>query len=85
MQMLRITEYIREALHGKEAAVQQKGVTLIWNLTNICNLRCSHCYSSANQTTEGMLDMETILNVIPELKKAGVVFAILSGGEPLLR
>lgn len=83
--MLRITEYIREALQGKEVAGQQMGVTLIWNLTNICNLHCRHCYASANQATETLLDMETILNVIPELKKAGVVFAILSGGEPLLR
>ena len=82
--MLRITEYIRDTLEGKKPRVFN-GVILIWNLTNVCNLYCKHCYSSANQIKDGELSFEEIKRVVPELKKAGVKIAILSGGEPLMR
>ncbi len=82
--MLRITEYIREPLEGKKRKPFE-GVILIWNLTNACNLYCKHCYSSANQEREGELSHEEVVSLSHNLPSVGVRFAILSGGEPLLR
>ncbi|MEJ5339820.1 MAG: radical SAM protein [Aquificaceae bacterium] len=82
--MLRITEYIRETLEGKKSRAFE-GVILIWNLTNACNLYCKHCYSSANQEREGELSHEEVVSLVHRLPSVGVRFAILSGGEPLLR
>ena len=45
--MLRMTEYLREVLEGKEVRAFGDSVILIWNLTNRCNLYCKLCYSSA--------------------------------------
>ncbi|NPA51336.1 MAG: radical SAM protein [Aquificae bacterium] len=82
--MLRITEYIKEILQNKEAR-KFDGRVLIWNLTNICNLNCKHCYSSANQITENQLSYEEVIGFIPQLKENNIKIVILSGGEPLLR
>ncbi len=82
--MLRLTEFIRKALSDEDYK-PFRGVILIWNLTNRCNLYCKHCYSSANQETEGELTFEEIKRVTGDLVREGVRFAILSGGEPLLR
>lgn len=82
--MLRLTEYIRDALAEKPYRPFD-GVILIWNLTNTCNLHCRHCYSSAERKSEGDLTLDEVSKAVPGLKRAGVKFAILSGGEPLLR
>lgn len=82
--MLRITEYIRDTLEGKKPRAFE-GVILIWNLTNACNLSCKHCYSSAGQKREEELTEEEVVSLVHRLPSVGVRFAILSGGEPLLR
>lgn len=83
--MLRMTEYLRNVFGCKEMCRQYKGMTLIWNLTNRCNLHCGHCYSSASQNKEQELSIQEITDLLTQLKEAGVMFAILSGGEPLMR
>ena len=82
--MLRLSEFIGRALRGEEYEPPE-GIILIWNLTNRCNLCCRHCYSSANQRIEGELTLEEIERISDELVEEGVRFAVLSGGEPLLR
>jgi radical SAM protein with 4Fe4S-binding SPASM domain len=82
--MLRISEYIERAIRGEELR-KFEGVILIWNLTNECNLRCKHCYSGATSLRREELSYEEISSIVPSLADEGVRFAILSGGEPLLR
>ncbi|HIQ49078.1 MAG TPA: radical SAM protein [Aquifex aeolicus] len=82
--MLRLTQYIRSSLEGK-VIEPLCGVILIWNLTNRCNLYCKHCYSWANQDKSQELSINEIESISKELVKNNVKFAILSGGEPLLR
>jgi len=82
--MLRMTEFVRLSLEGKEYR-NPDGLTLIWNLTRACNLNCHHCYASAGRREEGELSLTEIKGVIPSLKRAGVRSVVLSGGEPLMR
>ena len=82
--MLRISEYIRKSLKG-ERIKPFDSIILIWNITNVCNLFCQHCYSASNSVRTGELSIEEIKKQIPYLKKANVRYIIISGGEPLLR
>jgi MoaA/NifB/PqqE/SkfB family radical SAM enzyme len=51
-------------------------------ITDACPQNCGYCY---NRGREGVLmDTETILSVIRELKSMGVFWIGLTGGEPLL-
>jgi len=54
-----------------------------WELTNLCNLRCVHCYLSDDARRE--LSTVEIKNVIDQLHELGVMWLTFSGGEPLLR
>ncbi|NPA33046.1 MAG: radical SAM protein [Aquificae bacterium] len=81
--MLRVTEYIKNSLEGK-IKDPFRGVILIWNLTNRCNLYCKHCYAWANRDKDELSTKEA-LSLIDQLVESNVKHAILSGGEPLLR
>src|SRR5262245_55332144 len=59
-----------------------------WNLTQRCNLECSHCYMSAfaGADTRGELSTDVCRRVMDEIALVNPnVFLILTGGEPLLR
>lgn len=55
---------------------------VVWNFTNLCNLRCRHCYQNAGEKTE-QLSLEDRLRVIDELEENFVPTLAFSGGEPL--
>lgn len=82
--MLRISEYMRDSLCEKPIRKTDL-VILIWNLTNICNLFCEHCYANAHAQKDEELTLEEIEAAFPDLWEKGVRFIILSGGEPLVR
>ncbi len=51
-------------------------------ITNACPQRCEYCY---NKDRSGhVMDTDTILRVIRDLKQSGVFWIGLTGGEPLL-
>ncbi|MEM2210990.1 MAG: radical SAM protein [Nitrososphaerales archaeon] len=57
---------------------------VVWNLTNMCNLRCKHCYQSAGKPSPDELTLNEKLQVVNQLADAGVVVIALSGGEPIM-
>ena len=57
---------------------------IVWNFTNMCNLRCLHCYQRADRPTPDELTLEEKLMVVDQLDKAGVASVALSGGEPTI-
>ena len=62
----------------------------IWNLaysvTNKCNLRCAHCYSSAGNIIKGELDLHQITNrIIIPAATIGTKYITFTGGEPFMR
>ncbi|MFQ5587810.1 MAG: radical SAM protein [Nitrospiria bacterium] len=59
-----------------------------WNLTQRCNLFCTHCYISGfpNADISADLSTEECLTVMDDIEKVNPnVFLILTGGEPLVR
>jgi radical SAM protein with 4Fe4S-binding SPASM domain len=58
---------------------------VIWNFTNVCNLKCKHCYQNAGpETTPDELTLAEKMKLIDALVDAGVKVPVLSGGEPLI-
>ncbi len=57
---------------------------IVWNFTNMCNLRCMHCYQRADRPTPDELSLEEKLDVVDQLDRAGVAAVALSGGEPTI-
>ncbi len=68
-------------------AVRKFPRTCVWELTARCNLSCVHCASDlgdgASRGEE--LDPARALELCDELAELGCEYAVLSGGEPLLR
>ena len=57
---------------------------IVWNFTNMCNLRCKHCYQRADRPLPDELTLKEKLILIDQLDKAGVAGIALSGGEPTI-
>jgi Fe-coproporphyrin III synthase len=60
---------------------------VFWNLTDRCNLGCTHCYSQSGPgcTTDGELTTAEAIRVIDDLAGMGVPLILFTGGEPLMR
>ena len=56
-----------------------------WNTTNLCNLKCKHCYRDAGAKSQRELNTEEGLALVDQIAAAGFKIMIFSGGEPLLR
>lgn len=57
---------------------------VVWNFTNMCNLRCKHCYQRADRPLPNELSLEEKINVIDQLDKSGIPSIAFSGGEPTI-
>jgi radical SAM protein with 4Fe4S-binding SPASM domain len=60
---------------------------VFWNLTDRCNLSCSHCYSRSgpDRDIQGELSTGEARALIDDFSSMGVPLILFSGGEPLLR
>lgn len=60
---------------------------VFWNITDRCNLSCTHCYNASGPAspTEGELTTAEAMAVIDDLAATGVPLILFTGGEPLLR
>ncbi|MDN7023795.1 radical SAM protein [Methanoculleus sp. FWC-SCC1] len=100
--MNRITRYIHaqgtvsEVLRHRHGGRTPSGMlafsdirrpVVFWNITNRCNLRCSHCYIRAGpgERREDELTTEEGMALIDDLAGMRVPLLLFSGGEPLVR
>lgn len=56
-----------------------------YSLTQLCNLNCKHCYSSAGIKGEQEFLPDMAREVIRQIADAGSRIIVLDGGEPLMR
>lgn len=71
-----------------EAAYKQRPINGSLELLPLCNMRCKMCYVRLDhqQVSEqgGLLSTGKWIKIAHEMQKAGVLFLVLTGGEPLL-
>lgn len=67
----------------EKAAAQHVPIRAMMELTQKCNLRCSHCYLAPSSGTE--LTGAEIKRVMRDLASLGTMVLTLTGGEVLLR
>jgi radical SAM protein with 4Fe4S-binding SPASM domain len=53
-----------------------------WELTNVCNLKCLHCYQQDDGIRHKALPKEALFAIAKRLVNAGVFQITLTGGEP---
>jgi len=60
---------------------------VFWNVTDRCNLSCTHCYNASGPSSKGNGELLTAeaRAVIDDLARTGVPLIIFTGGEPLMR
>ncbi|MBS7651664.1 MAG: radical SAM protein [Candidatus Bathyarchaeia archaeon] len=58
---------------------------VVWNYTNACNLKCKHCYQSADKPSPDELTTEESFRIVDQLSESKVSAIAFSGGEPLIR
>lgn len=73
-----------EAKRLEEKNVQPSFVdklSLHFYITNVCNMKCPHCYMSAGSALSNELTTEEIFNVLEDFKKLGGIDVTFTGGE----
>lgn len=60
-------------------------VSVVWETTLDCNMKCMHCGSSAGEIRRDELTTKEGLKLCEDLKKLGTKLISLMGGEPFLR
>lgn len=60
-------------------------ISVAWELTLECNMKCMHCGQSAGQSRSNELTTKEALDLCEQLKKLNAEVINLTGGEPILR
>ncbi len=58
--------------------------SILWSVTGRCNFRCRHCYMDAPHGKDE-LPLETVKDILRQLKECGIYHVTLTGGEPFVR
>ena len=61
----------------------KKTTAVVWAITNQCNMQCRHCYVSPGKYAD--LSAEGCMDIIAQMREAGITSVVLTGGEPLSR
>lgn len=80
---IRYSKGCKSAVHGVSDTV---GPVVAWNITQRCNFKCQHCYSSAViDSNKNELSISEIRQIVEQFKSLKVPVVLLSGGEPFVR
>jgi MoaA/NifB/PqqE/SkfB family radical SAM enzyme len=60
-------------------------VTVAWNVTESCNLRCLHCFNNSGPLKKDELTHDEAMRLVDEIIDMGVFNVCVCGGEPMLR
>jgi len=72
--------------YGAPRSWRDRRPVTVWNTTRACNLRCLHCYASAESApAPDELSTDEARRMIDDLAAFGIPVLLLSGGEALLR
>lgn len=60
-------------------------LTVTWDVTYSCNLRCRHCIVDAGNPLQGELSIRVCKEIVDEMAELGVFKVGFAGGEPFMR
>ncbi|MGZ4682980.1 MAG: mycofactocin radical SAM maturase, partial [Acidimicrobiales bacterium] len=60
-------------------------ICLTWEWTYACNLQCVHCLSSSGTRDPNELSTAEMKAIVDDLRRLGVFYVNIGGGEPMLR
>jgi radical SAM protein with 4Fe4S-binding SPASM domain len=60
-------------------------LSVIWEITRRCNLKCKHCFSSSGRRRRQELTTAEAKTMIDTLAQQRVFYVSITGGEPLMR
>ena len=75
-----LTKYMSYKLFNKRSPIYGSA-----DITNVCNLHCTHCYWWLNRKENEDLTIEQWKKVVEKFKKRHIFVVTLVGGEPLMR
>lgn len=80
-----VTSPIKRTKSIEDVFSYKRNIDFAWiELTNICNLRCIHCYNEHAQCSKVHLSLEDFKWVVDQLCSIGIEKIQLIGGEPFL-
>lgn len=69
----------------KDVHVLSSPISVFWEITSGCNLRCLHCYNSSAGMKKDDLNTKECMDLIKELSQLDVSKLLIGGGEPFTR
>lgn len=76
-------EYVEE--HMITDLIEEPKIEFVWiEVTDVCNLKCIHCYDNAVCGNGNTMSLEDFIHIIDELVVFGITKIQLIGGEPLV-
>ena len=84
--MIEITAsaFLRQLQVG-DGTVPQGSLEASMDWTCSCNLRCQHCFVSYPGATRNEMTTDQVRHVLKNLADHGVLFLVITGGDPLIR
>lgn len=79
---------IKDCIDNYEEYNHYYPLTLVWEITSNCNLRCKHCFFYNNNdkfNSSNDLSTEQVMKTIDEVLAMDILHVTLTGGEALLR
>jgi radical SAM protein with 4Fe4S-binding SPASM domain len=78
--------YSSHSASARAGTTEGRGPVVVWNCTRTCNLRCIHCYYTAEaQPSPNELTTAEAIRFIDDLAAFRVPVLLISGGEPFTR
>ena len=79
-----LTTKKQQNINNVKKLEKYNNVRIFAEITNICNLKCKHCYGNFSCNNSMFLDILTLKKVIDDASSKGVYQFDLTGGEPFL-
>ena len=82
-----MTDSCFKVRYRKKLIPKRRLMTATIELTRRCNLNCIHCHNrlSVHECGRKVLSTKQVCDILGQMRKAGVMSLIFTGGEPLLR
>ena len=74
----------REAYRSFSLPILSSPTSVDIFVTNRCNLKCVHCFSSRDDQMMHELSLQKLASIFDQLERLGVLEVRINGGEPLL-